>query len=122
MMSFLSCCWSVTQSCPTLCDPIDHSITWLPIPHHLLKFAKVHVHYINNAIQPSHPVTPSYPFAFNLSQHQGLFQLVSCSHQMTKILEFQLQHQSFNKYSGLISLKIDWFDLLFVQVILRSLL
>ena len=121
-MSFLSCCWSVTQSCPTLCDPIDHSITWLPIPHHLLKFAKVHVHYINNAIQPSHPLTPSYPFAFNLSQHQGLFQLVSCSHQMTKILEFQLQHQSFQRIFRTDFLQDDWHDTLAVQGTLKSLL
>ena len=82
-----SCC-SVAQSCPTLCDPMDCSTPGLPVPHHLPKFAKVHVHCIGDAIQPYHPLMPSFPFALNLSQIQGLFQ---CSHQMTKILELQLQ-------------------------------
>ena len=67
------------------------------VPHHLSKFAQVHVHCIGDAIQPSYPLTPSSPSALNLSQHQGLFQTVSCSHQMTKILEFQLLHQSFQR-------------------------
>ena len=93
----------------------------LPVPHHFLKFTQVHVHCIGDAIQPSHPLMPSSP-AFNLSQHQRLFQWVGCSHQMTKILELQLQHQSFQGYSGLISLKIDWFDLFAVQGTFRSLL
>ena len=66
-----------------------------PVPHHLPKCAQVHVHCISNAIQPSHPLTPSSPSALNLSQHEGLFQWVGCSHQMTKILE--LQHQSFQQ-------------------------
>ena len=76
---------------------------------------QVHVYCFGDANQPSHPLTPSSP-ALNLSQHQGLFQWVSCSHQMTKILEFQLQHLSFQR------VKIDWFDLLAVQRTLRSLL
>ena len=87
----------------------------LPVPHHLLKFAQVRVHCIGDAIQPSHPLLPSSPSALSLSQHHGLFQCVSFSHQMTKILELQLQHQSFQEYSGLISLRIDWLDLLAVQ-------
>ena len=87
----------VTQSCLTLCDPMDCSTPGLPVPYHLLKFVQVHVHYIGDAIQPSHPLTPSSPSAFNLSQHQGLFQWVSCSHQMMKILELQVQHQSFQR-------------------------
>ena len=88
-------CCSVTQSCPTLCDPMDCSTPALPVPHHLPKFTQVHIHCIGNAIQTSHPLMPSSPFAFNLSQHQGLFQWISRLHQMTKILELQLQHQSF---------------------------
>ena len=72
--------------------------------------------------QPSHPLMPSSPSARNLSQHQGFFQWVSCSHQVTKILEFQLQHHPSNKCSGLISLETDWFDFLVVQGSLRSLL
>ena len=75
--------------------PRGCSMPDLSVPHHLLKFAQVHVHCIGDAIQPSHPLTPSFPSALSLSQHQGLFQWVTCSHQMTKILEFQLQHQSF---------------------------
>ena len=89
------CCCSVAQSCPTLCEPMDCSTPGLSIPHYLLKFAQVHVHRIDGAIQPSHPLTPSSPSALNLSQNQRLFQWVGCLHQMTKILEFQLQHQSF---------------------------
>ena len=86
-------CSSVAQLCPTLCHPMDCSMTGLPVPHYLPKFAQVHAHYISDAIQPSHSLTPSSPSALNLSQHQGLFQWVICSHQMTKILELQLQHQ-----------------------------
>ena len=62
------------QSCPTLCDPMDCSTPGLPVPHHLLESAQVHAHCISDAVQPSHPLTPSTPSALNLSQHQGLFQ------------------------------------------------
>ena len=75
------------QSCLTLCDPMDHSTPGLPVPPHLPKFAQVHVHCISEAIQLSDPLMLSSPSALNLSQQQGLFQRVSCSHQMTKILE-----------------------------------
>ena len=113
----------VAQLCPTLWDPIDCSTPGLPVPHHLLKFAQVHVHCIGDSIQPSHPLMPSCPSALNLSQHQELFQWVGCWHQMIKILELQLQHQSFQwEYSVLISFKVYWFDLLAVQGTLRSLL
>ena len=67
------------------------------VPHHLLKFFQVHVHCIGDAIQPSYPLMPSSPSALNLSQNHGLFQWVNCSHQITKVLEFQLQHQSFQR-------------------------
>ena len=67
----------------------------LPVLPHLPEFAQVRVHWIGDAIQPSHPLVPSSPSAFNLSQNQGLFQWVSCSHQVAKVLELQLQHQSF---------------------------
>ena len=73
-------------------------------------------------IQPSHPLSSPSPPAPNLSHHQGLFKWVSSSHQMAKILEFQLQHQPFNEYSGLISFRMDWLDLLAVQGTLKSLL
>ena len=84
---------SVTNLCLTLCDPMDGSMSGLPIPHHLPEFAQVYVHWIGDAIQPSHPLSLSS--ALNLSQHQSLFQWVSSSHQVANGLEFQLQHQSF---------------------------
>ena len=86
---------SVTQSCPTLCNPMDCSTPGFPVHHQLLEPTQTHVHWVGDAVQPSYPLSsPSSP-AFNLSQHQGLFQGVSSSHQVTKVLEFQLQHQSF---------------------------
>ena len=69
---------SVTQSCSTLCDPMDCSMLGLSVPHCLSKFAEVHVHCISDAIQPSHPLAPSSPSSLNLSQHQRLFQRVGC--------------------------------------------
>ena len=114
------CCCSIIQSCLTLCDPLDCSTPGLPVPHHLLKFAQVHVHCICDAIQPSHPLSPSSPSAFNFSQHQGLFQWVTHLHQRTKILELQLSISPSNEYSGLIYL--DWFDPLAVQGTSRNLL
>ena len=86
---------SVTQSCPALCDPMDHSTPGFPIHHQLLELAQTHVHWVSDAIQPSHPLSSPSPPAFNLSQHQSLFQWISSSHQVAKVLEFQLQHQSF---------------------------
>ena len=105
-----------------LSNSMDCSTPGLSVPHHLPKFAHVHVHCISDAIQSSQPLTPSSLSALNLSQRQRLFQRVSSLHQMTKILAFQLQHQSFQWYSGLISLKIDWLDLLAVQGTLKSFL
>ena len=71
------------------------SRVWLPVRHQLLEFTQIHVHWVSDAIQPSHPLSFPSPAAFNLSQHQGIFQWVSSSHQVAKVLEFQLQHQSF---------------------------
>ena len=89
------CCCSVAQLCLTLCEPMDCSMPGFPVPHYLPRFAQVSVHCIVDAMQPSYPLTPSSPSALNLSQHQGLFQWVSSSHPMTKILDFLLQHQCF---------------------------
>ena len=86
---------SVTQSCPSLCDPMNHSMPGLPVHHQLPEFTQTHVHRVSDAIQPSHPLSSPSPPAPNPSQHQGLFQWVSSSHQVAKVLEFQLQHQSF---------------------------
>ena len=86
---------SVAQLCPTLCHPMDCSTPGLPAHHQLLEFTQTHVHWVGDAIQPSHPLSsPSSP-AFSLSQHQGLFKWIGSSHQVAKVLEFQHQHQSF---------------------------
>ena len=87
---------SVTQSCPTLYDPMDCSTPGLPVHHQLLEFTQSHVHWISDTIQPSHPLSSPSPPALNLSQHQGLLQWVSFSHQVANVLEFQLQHLSFH--------------------------
>ena len=85
------CCWSfhfssVAQSCLTLCDPMDCSTPGFPVHHQLLEFIQTHVHWVGDAIQPSHPLSSPSPPTFNLSQHQGLFKWVSSLHQVTKIL------------------------------------
>ena len=86
---------SVAQSCPTLCNPMNHSMPGLPVHHQLLEVTQTHVHRVSDAIQPSHPLSsPSSP-APNPSQHQGLFQWVNSLHEVAKVLEFQLQHKSF---------------------------
>ena len=116
-------CWknfsSITQSYPTLCDPMDHSTPGLPVHHQLLEFTQT---WAGDAIQPSHPLSFPSPPALNLAQHQGLFKWVSSSHQVAKVLEFQPQHQSFQWISRLVSFMIDWFDLLAVQGTLKRLL
>ena len=86
---------SVPQSCPARCNPMDCSTPGLPVHHQLPEFTQTHVHRVGDAIQPVHPLSSPSPPAFNLSQHQGLFQWVGSSHQVAKVWEFQLQHQSF---------------------------
>ena len=90
-------CCSVIKSCPTLYDPMDCSRPGFPVPHHLLEFAQV-----RDTTQPSHPLPSPSPPALNLSQRQGLFQRVSCSHQVAKVLELQLQHRSFQRVFRLV--------------------
>ena len=94
---------------------MDCSTPGFPVLHYLLEFAQIHVPSVGNAIWPSLPLPLSIPFAFNLSQHQGLFQWVSFSHQV-------LKHQSYQWILWLISFRIAWFDLLTVQRTLKSLL
>ena len=84
-----------SQSCPTLCNPMDCSMPGFPILHYLLEFAQTHVLWVGNPIQPSCPLSPPSSSAHNLSQHQSLFQWTGSSHQVAKGLELQLQHQSF---------------------------
>ena len=86
---------SVSQSYPTLWNPMYSSMPDFPVHHQLLEPTQTHVHNISDAIQPYHPQLSPSPPTINLSQHQGLFQWVGSSHQVAKVLEFQLQHQSF---------------------------
>ena len=86
---------SFTQSCLTLCDPMHCSMPGLPVHHQLPEFNQTHEHWAGYAIQPSHPLSSPSPPAFNLSQHMCLLKWVSSLHQVAKVLEFQLKHQSF---------------------------
>uniref|UniRef100_A0AC11DC18 Uncharacterized protein n=1 Tax=Ovis aries TaxID=9940 RepID=A0AC11DC18_SHEEP len=113
---------SVAQSCLTLWNPTDCSTPGLPVHHQLPELAQTHVCGVSDTIQPSHPLPPPSPLAFNLSQHQGLFQWVSSSYQVAKVLEFQLSVSPSNEHPGLISFRMDWLDLLVVQRTLKSLL
>ena len=113
---------SVVQSYPTLCDPMDCTTPGFPAHHQLLELAQTHVHWVGDAIQPSHPLSSPSPPALNLSQHQGLFQWVSCSYQAVKYWSFSFSISPSNEHSGLTSFRMDWLDLLAVQGTLESLL
>ena len=93
--SGIICCCSVAQSCLTLCNPKDCRTPGFPVLLHPLELAETHVHWVGEAIQPSCPVSSLSPPAFNFSQHQGLFRLACSLHQVAKVLEVRLQHQSF---------------------------
>ena len=86
---------SVAQLCLTLCNPMDSYMPGLPVHQQLPEFAQIHVHQVDDAIQPSHPLSSPSPPTFNISQHQGLFQGVNSYHKVAKVLELQLQHQFF---------------------------
>ena len=101
-------------------DPMDCSTPVFPVHHQLPELSQTHVHRCGDAIEPSHPLSPPTPSEFNLSQHQALFQWVSCLHQVAKVLELSISAS--NEHSGLISFRIDWLDLLAVQGTLKSLL
>ena len=130
---FLACRWppsksiitgcycSVSKSCPTLCDPMGWSMPDFPVLHLLPEFTQTHVHWVGDGPFNHHLSSPSPP-ALSLSQHQSVFQWVSSSHQVAKILELQLQNRPSNEYSALISFRIDWFDLFADQGTLKSLL
>ena len=111
----------VTQSCLTL-RPNGQQHTRLPCPSLTPESTQTHVHHNSDAIQPSHLLSSPSPPTFNVSQHQGLFQGVCISHQVANVLEFQLQHQSFQWIFRMISFKMNWLDLLAVQGTLKSLL
>ena len=106
-----------------LCNPMNCTTPGFPVLHCLPEFAQTHVHWASDAIQLSPPLSPtSSPPVLSLSQHQGLFQWADYLHLVAKVLEFQLQHQSFQWIFRIDSFRIDWFDLLAVQGTLKSLL
>jgi len=106
---------SVARSCPTLCDPMNHSTPGLPVHHHLLEFTQTHVHRVSDAIQPSHPLSSPSPPAPNPSQNQSLFQWVNSLHEVARVLEFQLQHHSLQRNPRADFLQNGLVDLLAVQ-------
>ena len=113
---------SVTQLCPTLCDPMNCRTPGLPVHHKLPEFTQTHVHCVGDAIQSSHPLSSLSPPAPNPSQHQSLFQWVNSSHEVPKYWSFSFGISPSNEHPGLISFRMDWLDLLAVQGILKSFL
>ena len=112
---------SVAQSCPTLCDSMNHTMPGLPVHHQLPESTQTHVHWVTDAIQPSHPLSLPSPPALNLSQHQGLFKGVSSSHEVaTKYWSFSFNISPSNEHPGLISFRTDWLDILAAQGTLKS--
>ena len=103
---------SVAQSCLTLRETMDCSTPGFPVHHQLPELTQTHVHWVSDAIQPSHPLLSPSPPTFNLSQPQGLFQWISSSIRWPKYWSFSFSISPSNEYSGLISFRIDWLDLL----------
>ena len=113
---------SVAQSCPTLCDPVNHSTPGLPVHHQLQEFTQTHVHRVGDAIQPSHPLSsPSSP-APNPSQHQGFSNESTLPMRWPKYWSFSFSISPSKEHPGLMSFRMDWLDLLAVQGTLKSLL
>ena len=113
---------SVTQSCLTLCDPMNHSTPGLSVCHQLPEFTQTHVHRVGDAIQPSHPLSSPSPPAPNPSQHQGLSNESTLHMRWPKYWSFSFSFSPSNENPGLISFRMDWLDLLVVQGTLKSLL
>ena len=113
---------SVTKSCPSLCNSMDHSMPGFPVLHHLMEFSQTHDHRIGDTIQPPHPLLSPSPPSFNLFQHQSLFQWAGSSYQVAKVSSFRFSISPSNEYSGLIFFGIDWSYLLAVQGTHKSLL
>ena len=100
------CCCSVAKSCPTLCEPMNCNTPGFPVLHYLLEFAQIHVHWVDDAIQPLNPLLPPSAFAFNLSQHQGLFHWVGSLHQVAKSIEASVS-------ASILSMNIHYVHLFF---------
>ena len=104
LISFVVLC-SVTKLCPILCNLTDCSTPGFPVPHYYQEFAHTHDHWVSDAIQPSHPLSPPSPPAIDLSQYQGILQWVGSSHQVAKVLELQLQPF---QWTFRVNLLYDW--------------
>ena len=113
---------SVAQSCPTLCDPVNHSTPGLPVHHQLQEFTQTHVHRVGDAIQPSHPLSSPSPPAPNPSQHQGFSNESTLPMRWPKYGSFSFSISPSKEHPGLMSFRMDWLDLLAVQGTLKSLL
>ena len=118
----ICCRCSAAHLFSTFCDPMDHSTPGFPVLHHIPQFVQTHVHEVAGAIQTSHPLLPPSPTALNLSQHKGFFSKSALRIRWPKYWSFIFSISPSNEYSGLISFRIDWFDLLAVQQTLKSLL
>ena len=113
---------SVTQSCLTLCDPMDCSMPGFPVHQQLPELSQTHVHRVGDDIQPSHPLSSPSPPAFNLSQHQAFSNESVLCIRWPKYWTFSFSISPSSEYSALISFRIDWFDLLAVRGTLKSIL
>ena len=113
---------SVAQSCPTLCDPMDCSTAGFPVHHQLPELAQTHVHRVGVGIQPSHPLSSSFPPAFNLASLRVFSNESVLCIRWPKYWSFSISISPSNEHSGLISFRMDWLDLLAVQGTLKSLL
>ena len=113
---------SVAQSCLTCCDPVDWITPSLPIHHQLLELMQSYVHWVSDAIQPSHPLSSPSPPTFNLDQHQVFSNKPVLPIRWPKYWRFSFSISPSNEYSGLISFRMSWLDLLAVQGTLKSLL
>ena len=111
------CCCSVTKLCPTLCNPMNRSTPGLPVHHQLLEFTQTHVHRVSDAIQPSHPLSSPSPPALSVFSNESDLCI-----RWPKYWSFSFNVSPSNEHSGLISLRMDWLDLLAVQGTLKSLL
>ena len=109
------CCCSVAKLCLTLCDPMDWSMAGFSVLHYLLEFTPTHVCWVDDAIQPSHALSPPSHHTLHLSLHQSLFHWVGFLHQVANVIRASACISPSNEYSGLISFRIDWFGLLAVQ-------
>ena len=116
----MALCCSIPKSCPTLCNLIFCSMPGLTVLQYLLEFVQTHVHWIDDAIKPFHPLLSPFPKVLNFPQHQGLFQWVSSFHKWPKCWSFSIRLS--NEYSGLFSFRINWFDLPAFQGTCKSLL